>query len=446
MRILIHNARILTMNEHYDEYLRGWILVEDNIIAALGEGTPPSNGATIDETIDVIDANGDLVMPGMINTHGHLPMSLFRGLGEDVDDRLFRYILPIEREAITSEVVRIGARLGAVEMMLGGVTTTADMYYFEQEIGRVLDVAGMRGVVGQTLADFDAPDHKSFDQGFGLVDDLRDEFANNERITASIAPHAPYSTGPKIMERVAEYAANNSGVRVQMHLAEMKSELQWCAEHHNCRPVELVDRAGLLSPGVILAHCLEVTPREIEVLSERGVTIAHNGRSNAKAGRGIAPVEALRQSGINVGLATDGAMSGNTLDIFAQMAPASMFAKLLGGSRKCLPTRDVVKMATIEGAKVLGLGDKTGSLIVGKCADIIRVSLSSARMTPIYDIYAALVFSANARDVTDVMINGKWVVKNGETLALEQPKVLADALQTAEKFNKIVQRIDLSKH
>lgn len=442
MRTLIHNARILTMNEHYDEYLQGWIIVEDKFIVALGEGTPSSDRTLMDETID---ADGDLMMPGMINTHGHLPMSLFRGLGEDVDDRLFRYILPIEREAITPEVVRIGARLGAVEMILGGVTTTADMYYFEHEIGRVLDAAGMRGIVGQTLADFDAPDHKSFDQGFSMVDDLRDEFAGHERIIASIAPHAPYSTGLKIMERVAEYAANNSDVRVQMHLAEMKSELQWCAEHHNCRPVELADNAGILSPGVILAHCLEVTPSEIEVLSERGVTIAHNARSNAKAGRGIAPVEALRRSGIKVGLATDGAMSGNSLDIFAQMGLASMFAKLLGGSRKCMPARDVVEMATIEGATVLGLEGKIGSLSVGKCADIIRVSLDSARMTPIYDIYAALVFSANANDVKDVMINGEWVVKNRETLTLEQSKVLADALQTAEKFSKIVQKIDTAQ-
>ncbi|OUS07272.1 amidohydrolase [Rhodobacterales bacterium 52_120_T64] len=439
MRTLLHNARILTMNNNFDEYPQGWIVVEDNIIVALGEGPLTEKTLPSDEVIDV---NGDLLIPGMVNTHCHMSMTMFRGLGEDVDDRLFRYILPIEREAVTPEVVRIGAAHAAVEMILGGVTTTADMYYFEQEVGRVLDVAGMRGVIGQTLADYNPPDHDTFDQGFGLVDDLRDEFRDNERITASIAPHAPYSTGPQIMERVAMYASDHPDVRVQMHLAEMKSEIEWCAKNYNCRPVELVDKTGLLQSGAIMAHCLEVTSNEIDILSARGVTVAHNARSNAKAGRGIAPVEAMRKSGLAVGLATDGAMSGNTLDVIAQMAPASMFAKLLGGSRKCLPARDVVKMATLEGAKVLGLDDKIGSLEVGKCADLVRISLDSPRMVPIYDIYATLVFAANASDVRDVMIDGVWVAKNWTVLTLEQPKVLSDAVQIAARFSQRILSID----
>lgn len=435
MRTLLHNARVLTMNSNFDEYSQGWLLVENNIIAAMGHGQYSDVELPVDERVDV---NGDLIMPGMVNTHSHMPMTLFRGLGEDVDDRLFRYILPLEREAVTPQVVRIGARLAALEMILGGVTTSADMYYFELEVGRVMDGAGMRGVVGQTLADFGAPDHKSFDQAFDLVDELRDTFCDNARITASIAPHAPYSTGLKIMERVAAYATENPDVRVQMHLAEMKSEIEWCATHHNCRPVELAKKSGILLPGAIMAHCLELTPEEINTLSECGVTVAHNARSNAKAGRGIAPVQAMRQAGLPVGLATDGPMSGNTLDIFSQMAPASMFAKLLGGSRKCMPARDIVQMATIEGAKVLGLDAKVGSLEVGKCADLVRISLDSPRMTPIYDIYAALVFAANSSDVRDVMINGNWVAKNGVALTIERAKVMQDALQISERFGQII--------
>jgi len=247
------------------------------------------------------------------------------------------------------------------------------------------------------------------------------------------------------MERVAQYASDNPDVRIQMHLAEMKSEMAWCAKNHNCRPVELADRAGLLQPGAIMAHCLELTPDEIEILSERGITVAHNARSNAKAGRGIAPVEAMREKGLAVGLATDGPMSGNTLDIFAQMAPASMFAKLLGGSRGCLPAREIVKMATLEGAKVLGLDEKTGSLEVGKCADLIRVSTRAPHMTPVYDIYAALVFSANASDVGDVMINGDWVVRDGSVLTLDQSKVVSDAAQVVDQFRQIIQKIDVAK-
>ncbi len=439
MRTLLYNARILTMNRAFDEHLDGWIIIEDDLIAAIGNGPHPATDTPFDHRIDV---DGDLIMPGMINTHCHMPMSVFRGLGEDVDDRLFRYILPLEQELVTPEVVRIGARFAALEMVLGGVTTTADMYYYEQEIGRVLDLAGMRGVVGQTLADYNPPDHATIDQGFALVDALVDEFRDNDRITASIAPHAPYSTGPKVMERVAGYAADNPGVRIQMHLAEMKSEMEWCAKNHNCRPVELADKTGLLQTGAIMAHCLEVTADEIAILADRGVSVAHNARSNAKAGRGIAPVEAMRKSGISVGLATDGAMSGNTLDIFAQMAPASMFAKLLGGSRKCLPAKEVVKMATIDAAAVLGLDHKVGSLEIGKCADLVRVALSAARMNPVYDVYATLVFSANAADVRDVMINGQWVARNGVALTLEHPKVLRDVAQVAEQFRMKMQLID----
>lgn len=439
MRTLLHNARILTMDDVFHEHLQGWLVIEENKILAVGEGGVPDTYKTADEIIDI---GGDLIMPGMINTHCHMPMTLFRGLGEDVDNRLFKYILPLEKEAITPDVVRIGARLASLEMMLGGVTTVTDMYYFEQEVGRVLDKAGMRGVVGQTLADFDPPDHRTFDEGFAMVDDLRDEFQDNDRIIASIAPHAPYSTGPEIMERVAKYAADHPEIRIQMHLAEMKTEMEWCAKHHNMRPVQLADSTGILQAGAIMAHCLELTTAEIELLADRGIAVAHNARSNAKAGRGIAPVVAMRESGISVGLASDGPMSGNTLDIFAQFAPASMFAKLLGKSRKCLPARDVVLMATLEGANVLGLGDKVGSIEVGKCADLIRVSLDAPRINPIYDIYAALVFSACASDVSDVMIDGKWVVRDRQSQTLEHDKVLSDARQVAAQFKHKIIAID----
>ncbi|MBL4812756.1 MAG: amidohydrolase [Rhodobacteraceae bacterium] len=439
MRMLIENARILTMNENMDEHLTGWIVIEDNLITALGSGAFEKAGQLFDE---IVDAGGDLIMPGMVNTHCHMSMTMFRGLGEDVDDRLFRYILPLEREAVTPDVVRIGAQLAALEMMLGGVTTTADMYYFEREVGRVLDGAGMRGVVGQSLANFAAPDHTSFDEGFALVDALRDEFAGHERIIASIAPHAPYSTGPAIMARVAQYVADNPSVKIQMHLAEMKSEMEWCATHHGCRPVELADRAGILQEGAIMAHCLEITPAEIELMAERGITVAHNARSNAKAGRGIAPVEAMRKAGLSVGLATDGPMSGNTLDIFAQMAPASLFAKLLGGSRACLPAQEVVKMATIEAAAVLGMSDMIGSLAEGKRADLIRISLDAPHLLPIYDIYAALVFSAAASDVRDVLVNGVWLVKNRVSLTVEREKVMREAAQCAAAFRSKISQID----
>lgn len=434
---LLTNARILTMDADLTEHHRGWIRIDGDRIAAIGAGDPP-------DATGAIDMAGDLVMPGFVNPHCHMPMTLFRGLGEDVDDRLYRYVLPLEREAITARTVRIGAYHAALEMIRAGVTTVADMYYFEAEIGRVCAEAGMRGIVGQTLADFNPPDHASMDEGFALTGALVDEFAGHPLVTPSIAPHAPYSTGPEVLERIARWSADHPDVPVQLHLAEMDSEMEWCATNHSTRPVALVDRTGLLKPGLICAHCLHIEPDEIARMAEAEVTVAHNARSNAKAGRGIAPITAMREAGIPVGIATDGPMSGNTLDLFAQFGPVSMFQKLRGHSRKPMPARDVIRMATLEGAAVLGMSDRIGSLEVGKQADLIRISLAEPRCQPVWDPYATLVFAAMPDDVRDVMVAGRWLMRGRETLTLEQPRILADAAQVAQEFGQIVSRIDRS--
>jgi 5-methylthioadenosine/S-adenosylhomocysteine deaminase len=370
---------------------------------------------------------------------------LFRGLGEDVDDRLFRYVLPLERRAITARTVRIGSALAALEMIRAGVTTVADMYYFEEEVGRVIDRAGMRGVVGQTLADFDPPDAKSFDDAFARTEALADEFAGHARVTASIAPHAPYSMDIPGMARVAEWSARRPEVPVQMHLAEMVSETDWAAKTHHCSPVETVHRAGLLKPGLICAHCLFVSEADMALMAEARVGVAHNARSNAKAGRGIAPVEAMRARGIPVGIATDGPMSGNTLDLFSQFAPVSMFAKLAGQSRKPMPAREVIRMATSEAARVLGMEASIGSLEPGKQADLIRISLADPRLLPVWDPYATLVFATMPSDVTDVLCTGAWLMRDRQVLTLDPAATLADALQVAGEFGAVVAEIDRTR-
>lgn len=434
---LFVNATLLPVDAGMQVVEAGWLHVSGALVAGLGAGPPPEVPGA-----EIIDSNGDLLMPGMVNTHAHLAMTLFRGLGEDVDDRLFRYILPLERKFVTPEMVRIGTRLAALESIQGGVTTIADMYYFEAEVGRVLAAAGLRGVVGQTLADFAAPDHSSFDEGFALTEALHDEFRVHPLITPSIAPHAPYSTGLEIMARVAAWAANHPETRIQMHLAEMDSEVEWCAEHHRLSPVMVAKKAGTLVDGLIAAHCLHLNEADIAAMAEAGVRVAHNARSNGKAGRGIAPVEAMRKAGIPVGFGSDGPMSGNTLDLFAQFAPASMFQKLLGRSRKPLPAREVIRMATIEGARVLGLEDIIGSLAPGKQADIIRVSLAAPRLQPIYDIPSALVFAATPDDVQDVMVAGKWLMRRRQPETLEPQAILRDAGQIARRFRAEMAEID----
>lgn len=435
--ILIRNACLLPIDDTMSVIERGWIHVESSTIRALGFGEPPRI-----EGAEIVDVDGDVIMPGMVNPHAHLAMTLFRGLGEDVDDRLFRYVLPMERKFVTPEMVRVGTLLGALESIEAGVTTIADMYYYETEVGRALDAAGLRGVVGQTLATFDPPDHKTIDEGFARVEELVSEFSGHDRIVPSIAPHAPYSTDVEIMARVARWAEAHPGVPVQLHLAEMDSEMEWCRRNHGLRPVAVVEKAGLLLPGLIAAHCLHIDPFEIERMAKADVRVAHNARSNAKAGRGIAPIEAMRAAGIKVGIATDGPMSGNTLDLFSQFGPVSMFQKLLGHSRKPMPAAQVIRMATLEGAQVLGLDNRIGSLEPGKQADLIRIDLSAPRMQPVYDIYATLVFSAMPSDVRDVMVGGRWIMRGRNVESLERKKILRNAGQIATAFRAEMTRID----
>ena len=259
---------------------------------------------------------GDIVLPGMVNPHCHMAMSLFRGLGEDVDDRLFRYMLPLERKFVSPEMVRAGSALSALEMIMGGVTTVADMYYYETVVADVIAASGMRGVVGQTLADFDPPDHRSFDEGFALCDALAEHCAGMDRVTAAIAPHAPYSTGMAVMERAAHWHAAHEDTRLMIHLAETLAEVAWAAETHGMTTTAVCERAGVLKPGTIAAHALLLEDADIDILARTGSGVAHNARSNGKAGRGMARVDDMRRAGIPVGIATDGPMSGNTLDLF----------------------------------------------------------------------------------------------------------------------------------
>ena len=437
MTTLITNAFVLPCTDDMPVIDNGYVHVEGDAIKAVGTGPAPQIPGA-----ETIDAGGDLVMPGMVNPHCHMAMTLFRGLGEDVDDRLYRYILPLERKFVRPEAVRAGTALAALELIEGGVTTVADMYYFETEVARVVATSGIRGVLGQTIADFDPPDHKNADEGFALTEQLVAEFSGHERVIPSIAPHAPYSTGMEVMERIARWANDHPDVPIQMHLAESDAEMEWAQKTHGMRPVEVVEKAGLLRKGLISAHCLHVDESDIERMAHAQVCVAHNARSNGKAGRGIAPVEAMRAAGIPVGISTDGAMSGNTLDLFSQFAPVSMFQKLLGHSRKPMPSMEVVRMATIEGARVLGLDRKIGSLEPGKKADLIRIDLSAPRMQPIYDIYSTLVFATMPTDVRDVMVAGEWLMRGREVLSLERKKVLRDALQVAQSFKAEMARID----
>lgn len=434
---LITNATLLPCTATMPVQDNGWVHISGTRIVATGVGAAPMIAGA-----EVVDVGGDVVMPGFVNPHTHLAMALFRGLGEDVDDRLFRYILPLEKRFVTPEMVRVGTDLATVELIQGGVTTVADMYYFEAEVGHSLNRAGLRGLVGQTIANFGAPDHASFDEGFARTEALLDTFRDHPRVTASIAPHATYSVGFDTMARIARWSSDHPDAPVQIHLAETVPEAEWAQREFGKSPVAVTADSGLLKPGLICAHCLFLSDDDIALMAAANVGVAHNARSNGKAGRGIARVEAMRQAGIAVGIATDGPMSGNTLDLFAQFGPVSMFQKLAGKSRKPMPSAEVIRMATIEGAKVLGLAENIGSLEPGKAADLIRVSLAGVHLHPIYDIYATLVFSGQASDVRDVMVDGRWLMRDRAVQTVEAPRALAEAKRIATTFRAEMARID----
>lgn len=432
--LILHNCRLLTMDAELTDFSGGWIEIAGDKISRLGMGTPPPGNR--------MDMDGDLVMPGMVNTHCHMPMTLFRGMAEDKDDRFFQYILPIERGLMNPETVTAGATLAALEMIRGGITTVADMYYFEDHIGGVLHRAGMRGVLGQTLATYEAPDHKTLDQGFAHLEKLVDLCDGHPLLTASAAPHAPYSIGIEGMERAAKWSADHPDLPIQMHLAETQAELDWATDH-GATTVALTDRAGLLTERLIAAHVVYPTEDDMDLIAESGTHVAHNPRSNAKAGRPIAPITALRARGVQVGLGTDGPVSGNTLDLFSQFAPAAMFQNMAKGTRTALSAQEVVKMATIEGAATLRMEDKIGSLEPGKQADLIRVSLKEPRQHPIYDIYSALVYTMMASDVVSTMVAGKWLMQDRATLTIDAEQVYADTLQTARLLKINMYKLDL---
>jgi len=365
-------------------------------------------------------------MPGMVNTHCHMAMSLFRGLGDDEPDRLERYIFPLEARFVTPEMVRLGSLHAAVELAEGGVTTVADMYYFEDQAAHACAAVGLRGVVGQTYMARPLPDAADPEESEARFAALVEACAGDARLIPSRAPHAPHTCGLDLLSRIAEAAAGDS-TPIQIHLAEVPAEVDWARAAHGTGPVGVLDRAGLLSPRLIGAHGLLLTEAEIARLAETGATIAHCPGSNAKAGKGIAPVLALRAAGVPVGLGSDGAMSGNTLDLIAQLPQAAKLAKLRAGDRRVMTARQVLTLATLGGARALGLDDRLGSLEPGKVADLVRIDLSAPRIRPRHDLASLLVYSAVASDVREVRVGGRAIVLDGRALYSDRDGALVEA-------------------
>ena len=365
-------------------------------------------------------------MPGMINTHTHIGMSLFRTLADDTADRLKKYLFPLEKKFVTPELVYWASLYSLTEMIEGGTTTFADMYYFEDIVADAAIKAGVRGILGESILNFPAPDTQEPYGGFKYIEKLLKSYRKHPLITPALAPHAPYSLDFENLKKTAALA-EEWDIPILSHLSEMPFEIKQIEDEYGMSPVELYSKAGLLSTRMTAAHCIYVDNKDIALLKTSGTGVAHNVAANLKGAKGISPALKMFDMGIPIGIGTDGPMSGNTMDLVNLLGYTAKIHKLDNKDRTVMPPTKVIEMATIGGARALHIEDKTGSLVKGKKADVIIVSTESTAMFPIYDYYSALVYCASPRDVNTVIINGDLIMEDRKIKTFNKKETKAEA-------------------
>lgn len=405
--LAIKNVNILTMNKVKDIIENGVVIIIDDLIAEIGD-TSILEKYCVDRCID---GNDGILMPGMINAHTHGSMVVFRSLADDVLDRLKRFIIPLEGKLVNKDLVNLGAYISIAEMLLGGVTTFADMYFFEDEVAEVAKEMGIRAVLGETVQSTPSPDSEIPYGGLEYGEWFINKWKKDSLITPAIAPHAPYSLDTKHLQE-AHQLARKYGVPLMMHVAEMQFEVKKYKEELGISPVKYLEQIGLLDENLIAAHLVLVDEDDLDLLQNNNVGIVHNMGANAKGAKGISPAVNMFKRGMKIGLGTDGPMSGNTLDIITQMGLVGKIHKLVNEDRSVFPAVEIVEMATIGGAKALNLDSITGSIEVGKKGDLVLFETESMNMQPIYDYYSVIAYSANPSNVHTVIVNGKIVVED----------------------------------
>lgn len=425
MKTIMINGIVLTMNQSMDWYPDGYVMFEENKILQAGpmEEIEPLLELVCNDKWEkleikkehaegeyrIVDAARGIIMPGMVNTHCHLGMIPFRGLGDDCKDRLRVFLLPMEQQAMDAEMAALSSRYAVCELLLAGVTTVFDMYYFEGEIARVMDEMGIRGIAGETVMEQGACDVRSVEEAITYGEAMMKKYQHHPRVSCCLAPHGTTTCSPKTLQKVYELDRKYQ-VPFTLHTAEMDYEMRELEERFGCTPVEFLDQIGVLGPSTLAAHCIHLSESDIRLLKKRGSSVSHCIASNTKAAKGVAPVLSMLEHQVPVGLGTDGPASGNTLDLFTQMRFCANFHKNENRDRSALPAKEIVAMATIGGARALGLDGITGSLEPGKEADLVLVETDSANMFPVYDPYSALVYSANSSNVKMVYVAGRRLV------------------------------------
>lgn len=408
MKIGYRNAWILTMDNRMTEYSNGYLIFDNDIIQEIGSMT----NYIADKADKWIDAKGGILLPGFINAHTHCGMIPFRSLGEDCPDRLRRFLFPLEKEVVDETLIELSTAYAIAEMQLAGITTMCDMYYFENVVADVAKNMNMRAFVGETIINQPTPDSTNTKESMAYTVDLIDKWQHDKLIHPIIAPHAPNTNTEQCLRNILELSKLYQ-VPITLHVSEMSYEMEYFREKYNQTPIEFLESIGFFEAPVVLAHCIMLTKNDIKILEKYpNVSVVHCIGANTRSAKGVAPIRSLLEHGVTVALGTDGPSSGNTLDIFTQMRMMANFQKTYLKDRAAFPAKEIVRLATFGGARALGLEHEVGSLKVGKKADLTLVETQSVNMFPIYDAYAALVYSANATNVRDVWVNGVSVVRD----------------------------------
>jgi len=427
--IVIRNGTILTMDQENRIYENGFLCVTRDTISFVGkDGITPPQGKK------VIDAQGGLILPGLINGHTHAAMTLFRGLADDLPlmDWLNHYIFPVESRMDT-DFVYIGTLLACAEMTMSGTTTFCDMYLFEQEVARAAHDTGMRCIVGEVLYDFESPNYGPVERGLRYTEDLIRRWRDDPLVSTAVEPHSLFTCSPDLLLACRDLAQSHR-VPLVTHVAETLTEIDELRKKYGKTPVAHLHSLGMLGPHLIADHCVHLDEQDLELLHGSGAKVVHNPESNMKLASGIAPVPEMLRRGITVGLGTDGCASNNNLDLFAEMDIAAKLHKVHCMDTTVMDAVTVLRMATIEGARTLGLDQDIGSLEVGKKADIIILDTHKPHLTPLFNPFSHIVYAARGNDVSHTIINGKVAMEERKLLTVELPSLFE---QVSEQANRV---------
>jgi len=434
--LVVTGGTVVTMDGQRRILSPGAVAIDGTTIVAVD--TPEAIARRYSAT-DVIRANGAVIMPGLINTHGHAAMVMYRGLADDLAlmDWLQKFIFPAEAKTVSPEMVRVGTRLAALEMIQSGTTLHTDMYYFEEEVARATKQAGMRGVLGQTVIGFPVADAKTPAEALARAEAFMNAFTHDPLIVATVAAHSMYTVDAETLKATRDLA-RRFGAPLLTHLAETEDEVTQSLAAHGLTPAAYFDSLGFWDTPAVAAHGVHITDADIAILQKHGVGLSHNPESNMKLASGAAPVTKCLNAGIAVGLGTDGAASNNDLDMFEAMRQTAFLHKLVEKDPTAASAQSVLEMATLGGAKALGMADRIGSLEPGKLADLIVVSMQSARQTPMYNPISHLVYVTRGDDVRTTIVNGRILMRDRRVLTLDAPAVLAQARSMAKKVRAAV--------